>query len=167
MTKDTTQTVYVGEDISLCMFGGATKNNTDVSASDRKTAIKVVGAANGWDIQWMWDKSKLVPGATYDLYAVVKIKYATDLYYVDDKPKFFTPSGNAFSYGIYDATTISYPVGTSTMPVPSMENMLWQTIKIGTFIPSQTNNQYAYIWPANNPANVYAVYVDKIYFVKQ
>ncbi len=168
LTKDTTQSVYVGQDSDLNMFGGATKNNADVSASDGKTAIKLVGAANGWDVQWSWDKSRLVPGATYDLYAVVKIKYADDLYFdANGKPAFSIPSGNAFSYGVYDATTNSYPFGTTTVQASAMENMLWHTIKIGSFVPSQTNNQYAFIWPADNPANVYAVYVDKLYFVKQ
>ncbi|GBG07155.1 hypothetical protein PAT3040_01703 [Paenibacillus agaridevorans] len=168
LKKDTTQTVYVGQDIDLSMFGGAAKNNIDVSASDGKTAVKVVGASNGWDMQWFWNKNQLVPGATYDLYAVVKIKYADDLNYdANGKPQFVSPSGNAFSYGVYDATTTSYPFGTQTMPAAAMENMLWHTIKIGSFVPSQTNNQYAYIWPADNSSNVYAVYVDKLYFVKQ
>ncbi|MDI4644037.1 FlgD immunoglobulin-like domain containing protein [Cohnella hashimotonis] len=168
LTKSTVQTVYVGQDNDLTMFGGATKNNPDVSASDGKTALKTVATTNGWDFQWFWDKTKLVPGATYDLYAVVKIKYADDLYFdANGKPKFVTPTGNAFSYGVYDATTSSYPFGTTAVPASNMENMLWRTIKIGSFIPSQTNNQYAYIWPADNAANVKAVYVDKMYFVKQ
>ncbi|BBH19731.1 hypothetical protein Back11_10760 [Paenibacillus baekrokdamisoli] len=157
---------YTGQDSSFSIWNGATINNADVSASDSKTAMKVVTATNGWDFQWFWDKSQLVPGVTYQIYAVVKIRYANDEITTNpySSPP-LTPTGNAIEAGVYDVTAgtqIGTPVAVSAA---NMKNMLWQTIKVGTFIPSQTNSQYVYISPANNMSNVNAVYVDKFYFI--
>lgn len=168
LTKDASKVVYVGEDSSFNVNNGASKGLTDVSAGDGKTAKHTVTSARTWNFQWFWDRAQLTPGASYDLYAVVKIKYATDVYKdgsgVD---RLFQPTGTAFSYGVYDVTSNTYPVPEQTKAASQMENMFWHTVKIGTFTPSQTNNQVVYIMPWDNPANVQEVYVDKFYFVKR
>lgn len=161
-------TAFIGQDASFYIYNGATKNNDDVSASDSKSAMKIVQSTNGWDMQWWWDKTQLTPGVTYDLYVDVKIRYANDTItsYPYSAPPII-PSGQAFKTGIYDVTAgvlIGSPVDVAAA---SMENMLWHTIKVGTFIPSQTNTQYVYVYPANNPSQIYAVYVDRYYFVPQ
>lgn len=169
LLKSAAMTTYTGQDSSFALYNGATNSNTDVSASDSKTAMKVVQPTNGWDFQWWWDRAQLTPGATYDLYAVVKIRYAND-----DVPQTnpygtppLVPAGNAFECGIYDVTAAQLVGSPVVIPSANMENMLWSTIKVGTFIPSQTNTQYVYVYPANNNSNIYAVYVDKFYFVRR
>ncbi|MFC5402918.1 FlgD immunoglobulin-like domain containing protein [Cohnella soli] len=168
LTKDVAQVVYVGEDSAFYVNNGATKGQIDVSAGDGKTAMHAVTSSRTWNFQWFWDPTKLTPGATYDLYADVKIQYATDVYKdgsgVD---RIFQPTGDAFSYGVYDVTANTYPVAEKRMSASSMENMFWHTVKIGTFVPSQTNTQVVYIMPWDNPGNVRQVYVDKFYFVKR
>jgi len=168
LVRDTTEQMYTGQDAAMTLYNGALSQAADYSASDDKTAVKVVQATNGWDMQWYWDKAQLTPGAAYDLYAVVKIKYALDLNVdVSGFPFFVQPTGAAFKYGVYDATTGTYPVAETQVNAADMDNMLWKTIKLGSFVPSQSNTQLAYIYPSNNPGNVYAVYVDKFYFVKK
>ncbi|WP_256758857.1 FlgD immunoglobulin-like domain containing protein [Cohnella sp. WQ 127256] len=168
LTKDVSQIVYVGEDSAFHVNNGAVKSLKDVSASDSMTAKHTVTASRTWNIQWFWERAQLTPGTTYDLYADVKIKYATDVYKDSNGiDRIFQPSGNAFSYGVYDLTANNYPVLEKLMPAADMENMFWHTIKIGTFVPSQTNNQVVYIMPWDNQGNVQEVYVDKFYFVKR
>ncbi len=168
LTKDAAQIVYVGEDAAFHVNNGATKEQTDVSAGDSKTAKHAVTSSRTWNFQWFWDPAELTPGATYDLYADVKIQYAADVYKDGNGvDRIFQPTGDAFSYGVYDVTANSYPVPEKRMSASVMENMFWHTVKIGTFVPSQTNSQVVYIMPWNNPGNVKEVYVDRFYFVKR
>lgn len=144
------------------------KELNDVSAGDGKTARHAVTSSRTWNFQWFWDPAELTPGATYDLYADIKIKYKTDVYKdANGIDRIFQPTGNAFSFGVYDVTSNSYPVPEQLMPASNLENMFWHTVKIGTFVPSQTNSQVVYIMPWDNPANVQEVYVDKFYFMKR
>ncbi|QTH41580.1 hypothetical protein J4772_29255 [Cohnella sp. LGH] len=102
------------------------------------------------------------------MYADVKIQYATDVYKDGNGvDRIFRPTGDAFSYGVYDVTANAYPVPEKRMSASAMENMFWHTVKIGTFVPSQTNSQVVYIMAWDNPGNVKEVYVDKFYFVKR
>ncbi|MHA6480777.1 FlgD immunoglobulin-like domain containing protein [Paenibacillus sp. strain BS8-2] len=168
LTKSSTAIIYTGQDSDFHVNNGATKLVTDLSTSNGKTAKHTVTNSRTWNIQWFWDKTQLVPGATYDLYAVVKVKYAKDTYvdgYGAEHP--FQPSGTAFSFGVYDLTTGTYPVAETTVAASGLENMFWHTVKIGSFTPSQTNSQVVYIMPWDNPNNVSEVYVDQFYFVKQ
>lgn len=167
LVKDSSEEVYVGQDSDFSMWNGATKGNLDVSTSDSSTTKETVTSQQSWNAQWYWNKANLVPGATYDLYAVVKIKYATDMYNDGGTLRLFSPSGNAINFGVWDCTTSSFVVPEQSVGASSFENMFWKTIKIGSFIPSQTNSQVVYIGAANNPNNVQTVYVDKFYFVKQ
>ncbi|MCU6711276.1 discoidin domain-containing protein [Paenibacillus sp. J5C_2022] len=157
---------YSGQDELFTLQNGAMKGNEDVTASDSKTAMKIVQNTNGRDIKWYWNKANVSAGVTYDLYAKVKIRYANDTIAVwpyGSPPS--QPSGNAFEAGIYDETAASQIGSPVTVSAASMENMLWHTVKVGTFTPSQTHSQYVYVTPANNMSNVYAVYVDEFYFL--
>lgn len=167
LVRNTSAFDYTGQDISFTMYNDATNNNADISASDSKTAVKILQPSNGWDIQWQWDKTQFTPGVMYDLYAVIKIKYADDIYYDSGyNPYFFNPSGNAFSVGVYNTTTGGYDIIPFSVSASSLENMFWHTIKVGSFIPSQTDNQLVYLFPTNNNTNnVSAIYVDKFYFM--
>lgn len=168
LTKDVSRIVYVGEDSTFHVNNGAVKSLNDVSASDSMTAKHAVTASRTWNIQWFWEREQLAPGATYDLYADVKIQYATDVYKDGSGiDRIFQPTGDAFSYGVYDVTANAYPVPEKRMPASGMENMFWHTVKIGTFVPSQTNDQVVYLMPWDNPGNVREVYVDKFYFVER
>ncbi|MCU6711365.1 hypothetical protein M6D81_21970 [Paenibacillus sp. J5C_2022] len=162
------QVVYTGQDSAFHVNNGASKNVLDVSASDAKTAMHTITGSRTWNIQWFWDKAQFTPGAAYDLYAVVKVKYAQDTYLDANGAEHpFQPSGTAFSFGVYDLATNTYPVAEAAVTASSMENMFWHTVKIGSFVPSQTGNEVVYIMPWNNPSNISEIYVDQFYFVKQ
>ncbi|WP_018759780.1 hypothetical protein [Paenibacillus terrigena] len=161
LTKSAAQTKYIGQDKAFHVNNGAVSNVTDISASDMKTAMHKITGSRTWNIQWFWDKTQLIPGETYDLYAVVKIKYAKDTYIDSSGAEHpFQPSGTAFSFGVYDL------IAEKAVAAESMEDMFWHTVKIGSFVPSQTGDQVVYIMPWDNPGNVLEIYVDQFYFVK-
>ncbi|QTH42525.1 hypothetical protein J4772_34560 [Cohnella sp. LGH] len=168
LVKDPSLTIVEGQSASFTLYNNATNNHTDVSASDGFTAKQTITTTRGWNIQWTWNPAQLAPGATYDLYAVVKVKYAADTY-VDGngQTRFFAPSGMAFSYGVYDATTSTYPVPETTMPASQLDNMFWHTVKIGSFVPSLTHDQTVFIMPWDNPSQLKELYVDKFYMIKR
>lgn len=155
------QPAYTGQDSLFSVYNGATKGNTDISTSDSGTAMQEVSSTTSWNFQWFWDKTNLMPGGIYDLYAVVKVKYNDSYEFTGN------PSGDfAFAYGAYDSTASTAIVPTTYIPITGVENMLWHTVKIGTFIPSQTNTQFCYIMPSSDPGSTSTVYVDKFYFVR-
>lgn len=167
LTKSAAMQTVSGQDGAFTVFGGAQKNQADVSASDSSSAFQTTGTTAGWNMQWYWNKTSFVPGATYDLYAVVKIKYKHDVVYdANQYPSFPLPTGDAFMAAAFDGTTNTYVTAPITVAAGSMENMFWHTVKIGTFVPSQTHTEYVYVAPAANASQVQAVYVDRFYFVK-
>jgi len=168
LVKDQSQSVIEGQNSSFILYNNATNNHADISASDGFTAKQTITATRGWNIQWQWNPAQLVPGSTYDLYAVVKGKYAADTYTdANGQTRLFAPSGTAFSYGVYDATTSAYPVPESVVPASQLDNMFWHTVKIGSFVPSPTHDQTVFIMPWDNPSQLKELYVDKFYMIKR
>ncbi|MBP1994257.1 S-layer homology domain-containing protein [Paenibacillus eucommiae] len=150
---------------------GSSKGVADLSASDGKTAMKVVGDSNfPMDFYSYVSDADLTVDQTYDVYARVKVNYTTALLAdVVNGPSFPKPQGDAFTVGMdYGAGgTILSP---TIVPASSMENMFWTDVKVGQFTATADNvaqeASYVYVSPANNKANIESIYVDKFYFVE-
>ncbi len=173
LVRDAAQNVKEVQDSQFGTWGAeSTRSNADISASDGKTAIKIGDDSNSaMDFYCYLSDPGLTAGKNYDVYALVKIKYKTDMNAdVVNGPSFPKPAGNAFTVGASWSAggIIIWPMDKSA---GNIENMLWTSVKIGEFTAT-TNNlaanaAYVFLNPANNMANVEAVYVDKFYFVEK
>jgi len=74
-----------------------------------------------------------------------------------------TPSGNAFTIGIYDPGKKAALVQ-KTVTIEEMSDGAYHTYDLGEF----TFPQDAYVWvsPLSNPDQVEGVYVDRMFFVR-
>lgn len=163
-----TATDVVGEDADFTVTGSATKGADDTSAGDGSTAIEpVASGGTAWNVQWNWDAQALEPGVSYDLYAKVKVRFAQDVVYdVNDYPTMFSPTSPAFTLGVYDGTAGAPVTAAVTVSGTALENQLWKTVKVGTFTPSQTAEQFAYLSSAGNSADYSTIYLDDFTFVR-
>jgi hypothetical protein len=108
------------------------------------------GNHHEWAIQWSFVPGMFDKGATYDFYAVVRIKKLGN-------------DGGAFTAGVYD-TVRGKGWGGGAMNAADMEDGKWYTVKIGTCVPEA--GMYLWAAPTNNPKNVAEVCVDHFYGVK-
>jgi hypothetical protein len=127
----------------------------DPEASDG-SAARMGNTGVNWNIQWWWENSiNFEPGLPYDLYVVAKVDHNIN--------EFTLPTGDAFRCGVWDYGSGTRAVPDVVVPVNISKDMIYRTYKIATFIPQ--NDQYVFIAPVDNAANVPDIYVDKIFFV--
>lgn len=158
----------IGEDADFTVTGSASTGAVDTSAGDGSTAIAPVSSGDvARNVQWNWDTQELDPGVSYDVYARVKVRFAHDITYdANDYPTIFRPSSPALTLGIYDGTagaTVTSPVSVAGS---ALENQLWRTVKVGTFIPSQTADEYIYAASSGSASDYATIHVDRFTFVK-
>ncbi len=171
LVKKCGQTIKEVQDQQFGTWGAASSRGVaDLSASDGKTAAKVVGDSNGpMDFYAYASDAGLTAGHVYDVYARVKVNYKTAMLAdLVNGPSFPKPEGNAFTVGMNFSAggTIVWP---STIAASSMENMFWTNVKIGEFTATADKlapqASYVFLAPTNNKANIESIYVDKFYFV--
>ncbi|WP_214627520.1 S-layer homology domain-containing protein [Paenibacillus agaridevorans] len=172
LVRDDEQIVKEVQDSLFGTWGaGSTRGNADLSASDGKTAMKVIGDSNGpMDFYSYTHDAELTVGQTYDVYAKVKVNYKTALLAdLVNGPSFPKPEGDAFTVGL-NFSAGGNILDPTVIPAGSMENMFWTDLKVGRFTATADNiaqqASYVYVSPANNKANIESIYVDKFYFVE-
>jgi len=172
LVKERKQIVKEVQDDRFGIEGaGSARGIADISASDSKTAMKVIGDSNGpKDFYAYTSDADLTVGKTYEVYARVKVNYKTALVVdVTNGPSFPKPEGDAFTVGL-DFSAGGSALEPTVIPASSMENMFWTDVKVGRIEATTVNiaQQAAavYVSPANNKENIESIYVDKFYFVE-
>ncbi len=122
----------------------------DDAASDG-WAARQLGSDKEWSIQYQLDSGLFEPGATYRLYAVVRIDRKGD-------------QGKAFDFGVYD-TIKKEGVLYGNRGVADMPDGEWQSVELGSLAPQ--DGQYVWTAPPQNGDNVAWVYVDRFYLVRE
>ena len=137
------------EDFSFYREGDLSKLIADPTAANGFCGW-ITGGSTEWAIQWPSVPSLFEKGATYDFYAVMKVKKLGN-------------EGGAVSAGIYD-TVRGKGWGQGGLSAADMEDGKWYTVKIGTCVPEAG----IYLWaaPTNNPKNVAEMRVDRFFAVK-
>ena len=139
--------VEVQEDeFSLFREGELSGVKEDATASDGLVAW-MPGHHVEWAIQWPVDPARFQSGATYEVAAVLRF---------DVKGR----QGGACTFGVYDTAKRAGACGGQLTAADAKTD--WQTVTIGRFKPA--TNQYVWIAPVNNAANIGAVHVDKMIF---
>ncbi|MDQ0727605.1 FlgD immunoglobulin-like domain containing protein [Microbacterium sp. W4I20] len=158
----------VGEDADFTVTGTATAEAADTSAGDGSTALEPVATGGtARNVRWNWDAQDLEPGVSYDVYADVKVRFAHDITYdANDYPTIFRPSSPALTLGIYDGTAGAAVTSPVSVTGSALENQLWRTVKVGTFTPSPTADEYVYVASTGNAADYATIHVDRFTFVK-
>lgn len=158
----------IGEDADFAVAGSATTGAVDTSASDGSTTVEPVATGvTGRNVTWDWDVQDLDPGVSYDVYATVKVRFAHEITYdANDYPTIFRPTSPALTLGIYDGTAGAAVTSPVSVSGSALENQLWSTVKVGTFTPSQTADEYVYAASTGNASDYATIHVDRFTFVK-
>lgn len=141
------------QDSAFTLQNGAVAT-ADSSASDGSTAV-VANTGLGWNIQFRnADFSSLVSDQAYEVYARVKVAHTTT-----------SPSGRAFSMGVYDLTAGQFVLPDRSVQASQTSNGVWADYRIGTFVPTASANTLGvYIANVDNAAQVSTIAVDSFSF---
>ncbi|MDD2707987.1 MAG: hypothetical protein PHV34_08260 [Verrucomicrobiae bacterium] len=117
-----------------------------------KTATegKCAWMSDSWGIQWHYAARCFAPKIPYTLHAVTKCKV------VLGKNEKVT----RFSLGVHPQRVVERQIAIS-----EIQNGKWQTFKVGTFYPGET--QFSYVSMNNANLKFSEVFLDKFYFVPQ
>ncbi len=127
----------------------ATLTHDDL-ASD-KVAARMGGEHREWAVQLPLNLAGLDPQATYAVYASVRCQKKGDV-------------GTAFTFGIYDVAN-KVGVASGKRECAEVPDDQYHTIEIGR---ARLHDQmYVWVAPPQNPDNVEAVWVDRIWLVQQ
>jgi len=137
-----------GTDFTLAMWLGAQAPSlVEDPLAESGYAVRQPGDNTQWSIQWHFPLDKLVPGKTYQLRVRLRADKKGD-------------DGPAFGGGVWDSSKSGGP-GQSFMAKDVTTDYQWYTL--ATFVPGP--NQIIYLAPANNAANIPAIYTERIELV--
>jgi hypothetical protein len=137
-----------GTDFSLAMFLGAQAPSLVADPlAESGYAVRQPGDNTQWSIQWHFPLDKLVPGQTYQL----RVRLRADKQGED---------GPAFGGGVWDDTKGGGP-SLSALAKDVTTDYRWYTL--ATWVPGP--HQVIYLAPANNAANISALYTERMELV--
>lgn len=134
----------------LAHEGTWAKLEHDEAASD-SVAVRMPGAHHEWAVQLDTSAAALEEGATYTVYASVRVEASAE-------------EGPAFTAGVYDVAN-RITVGSMAVELDEIEGDGYQTYEIAT--APLHGRMYIYVAPPQRPGEVEAVWVDRMWLVRE